>query len=52
MFVQPKWTNIYVDQLWGQVKITRDIYESKVLRWASEWPQLTVIPWDATEPQT
>jgi hypothetical protein len=25
--------------------VTREVYEDKVARWASHWPQLTVIPW-------
>jgi hypothetical protein len=25
--------------------VTRDVYEEKVARWATRWPQLTVIPW-------
>jgi hypothetical protein len=25
--------------------VTRDVYEEKVTRWATHWPQLEVIPW-------
>lgn len=29
----------------NKVIVTRDIYEEKALRWASQWPDLRVIPW-------
>lgn len=25
--------------------VTRDVYEEKTSRWATRWPQLTVLPW-------
>jgi uncharacterized protein len=25
--------------------VTRDVYEEKVARWATHWPQLRVVPW-------
>lgn len=28
----------------------RDVYEAKAARWQGEWPELTVLPWDAATP--
>jgi hypothetical protein len=30
----------------NKVLITKEIYETKVKRWISIWPDLTIIPWD------
>ncbi|WP_199617579.1 nucleotidyltransferase family protein [Paenibacillus alkalitolerans] len=30
----------------NKAQITKEIYEKKVHRWKSNWPDLTVIPWD------
>jgi hypothetical protein len=30
----------------NKAQITKEIYEKKVSRWKSNWPTLTVIPWD------
>jgi hypothetical protein len=30
----------------NKVLITKEIYETKVRRWISIWPDLTIIPWD------
>jgi hypothetical protein len=29
----------------NKVQITKEIYETKVKRWISFWPDLTIIPW-------
>lgn len=31
----------------NKVQITQEIYESKVKRWISYWPDLKIIPWEA-----
>lgn len=28
----------------------REVYEAKTLRWLSEWPDLTVLPWNGGNP--
>lgn len=30
----------------NKAQITKDIYENKVTRWLSKWPDLKVIPWE------
>lgn len=30
----------------NKVQITKEIYEKKVLRWKTNWPDLNVIPWN------
>lgn len=30
----------------NKTQITRQVYESKVSRWLSKWPELKVIPWE------
>ena len=45
-----------LDDLFGLVvrpnkrQITRAIYESKIDRWRSIWPGLTILPWDDAVP--
>ncbi|MFD0869238.1 nucleotidyltransferase family protein [Paenibacillus residui] len=30
----------------NKVQIIKEIYEKKVLRWKTNWPDLNVIPWN------
>ena len=30
----------------NKVQIIKEIYENKVLRWKTNWPDLNVIPWN------
>ncbi len=45
-----------IDDLMGGIvrpnkrQITRAVYDKKVARWCTLWPELTYLPWDQTQP--
>jgi len=45
-----------IDDLMGGIvrpnkrQITRTVYDKKVARWRTLWPELTYLPWDHTQP--
>jgi hypothetical protein len=52
------WAPFGLDDLFGVVvrpnkrQITRAIYEAKIARWRSIWPDLIYLPWDDVIPAT